>query len=164
MKAVRLRKTILPALSFSIGIAVGLATVSAEAAGRTSRCFRVDERGKEFLDQSPYVLCLTSSDLEKYPKAVVTVTLSKEGEAGGRPQILAKRHYSMVKKNAYGRRMNGSQVKRAMLVFNPQQDIVEVGFVAKEAKRFYFKPITPMENLKDQAPRQKLQLGKLDTR
>lgn len=178
MNVVRLR-TILAYVSVSIGVATVInevfdvrsgrallinkvwAATSADVHVRSSRCYKVDERGPEHLEQSPYTLCLTSADLNIFKKSVVTVTLSKEGDKGARPSVLAKRHYILTDKDAYGRRVGPERKKRSLLVFDHDQSIVEIGFIAKETKKFYFKAIG---SSKDQAPpkRQKLQLGRLD--
>lgn len=135
--------------------------MSANAGGRSTKCYALDERGLEHTDSSPLRLCVTSGDLEKYPRSVVTVVLSKKSGVGGKSEVLVKRHYTMVQKHSFGRRIasSGSDEKKPLVTFNQSQHFVELGFF-KEPKRYYFKPIPGSPEL---AQSQKLQSDKLDT-
>lgn len=118
---------------------------SVRASERESTCYKVDDRGPEFLDQSRYILCVFAGDLEKYPKSVVTVVLretefsedSERGPAGSvHSKLFFKRHYTRIDRNKYGRKRDRSHPK---LIFDPASRTVFIGFWGKEGKRCYYK-------------------------
>jgi hypothetical protein len=97
----------------------------------------VDEN-RSLLNSTPQVLCLTSSDLERYPRAVVTVTFMKEESATTKPRLLAKRHYFRTADGEYGRKLNAG---KPLVVFNEDEKTVFLGFAGASGKTFYYKPI-----------------------
>lgn len=132
-----------------------------KADDRTSTCFRVDERGPQFIESSPLVLCVTASDLKRYPKSVVTFTLTKYPDDGGKPELLATRHYKQIRDGEFGRRVSRTK-RRAYVTFDTSERTVELAFVSKEFKsKYHYRPI---ELQQGQLRRQKLELGKLETR
>ena len=137
------------------------ATIAKAVDDRTAHCFRVDERGAEYVRSSPLVLCVTAADLKRFPKSIVTITLTKYPDDGGTPVRLATRHYKMVRHGEFGRRVSRTQ-KRAFVSFNESQGTVELAFISKTAKnKFHYRPI---ELQQGQLQRQKLELGRLDSR
>lgn len=151
----------------SLIVAFALASLASgvwASSQRETTCYRLNEQSLQLVDESPYVLCLTSSDLNQYPKSVVTVTFFKEEPGATQAKILARRHYTQVREGEFGSRKSGS--KRAMVVFRPTERVVTLGFLAKNwPKSFFYKEIRRViGQAAERLGRQKLELGRLDTR
>lgn len=126
-----------------VGLVVG---VSAQASERQTRYFKIAEGGPRKVEQSPYVLTMTSSDLNRFPKAVVTFQLKTESTrvpgsvspADTGPSFLhVRRHYRQIVMGTFGH--DGE----AAVVFHEKSHTVFLGFVGKEGKTFYYKEFKP---------------------
>lgn len=135
---------------FLVGISATLGILSSFAADRTLTYYRISEKSLEDVDSSPYYLIVDSSDLKKYPRSVVTFTVTTDRKASRGPaalmpagndkppeKIRAKRHYTMINEGVFGRH------GEPMLTFYQKSNTVFVGFVGKEGKTFYFKKVSP---------------------
>lgn len=146
---------------------VALSTLSltqAIASERETAYYRIDTRGPEFVDKSPYILAVRSADLARYPKAVVTFTVTTEfGRAPSaiappetKPErIFGRRHYRMIAKDEFGR------AGIPEVVFDRGAGTVYIGFIGREGKTFYYKEVNSA--VADSARHQMRQLGKLDS-
>ncbi|MBI3542596.1 MAG: hypothetical protein HY075_04905 [Deltaproteobacteria bacterium] len=132
-------------------------SLPAVASERITKTFKINEKGAAYVESSPYLLTLTSSDLKKYPKSVVTFVLRTilgrmpSAIAPADKQVVrlfAKRHYRMLGDNKFGRAGD------AQVIFNRKAGTVFVGFVGETGKTFFYKEV---ENEKPIA------LGKLET-
>lgn len=129
--------------------------LSLDAGERMVKRYRIDERSVSQLEQSPYLLTVTSGDLVKYPRSVVTFVVSTE--RGRSPSsiipndpVSAKRHYSMMSKDEFG------HAGTPQVIFDREAGTVFIGFVGgKEGKKYFFKELPPVPEIAQHQMRQR---------
>lgn len=129
---------------------------SAGADPKAVKRYRIAER-TELLETSPFVLTMASHDLERFPRSVVTFTVSTEkaiepnraiashdqnvtaipSPALAPVRLSGRRHLSMIDDNEFGR---GG---RSDIIFNRKSKTVFISFVGQDGKLFYYKEIAP---------------------
>ncbi len=120
--------------------------LSLDAGQRIVKQYRIGEQPNR-VEQSPYILTLTSGDLNKYPRSVVTVTLSTErgrsissiapGQTPAPERLSAKRHYTMMTDDQFG------HAGTPEVIFDREAGTVFIGFIGgKEGKTYFFKEIS----------------------
>lgn len=151
MKSVRLRSGLKVKIKVSVfGVILLVAPYRASASSvdvEMRQCYRIEESDPAKVEQSPFLLCISSADTEKFPRAIVTVTYEQErngvdagrslasADAFQKPRVLAKRYYLKFDKNSFGRRGKSSPG----VVFDPDAKSVTLTFVDKQPKKFFYK-------------------------
>jgi hypothetical protein len=130
------------------------------ATERQTRTFRIAEKNTVSLDTSPYVLTMTSSDLARYPKAVVTFQVSTESSrspsavapAETLPERLrVRRYYTRLSQDEFGR--DGE----SQVIFNRDAHTVYLGFIGKSGRKYFYKELSS-----ESKPLEATRVGTLD--
>lgn len=138
------------------------------ASERTNKYYRIAE-SREALESSPYVLTITSGDLNRFPKSVVTISVTTEhgrepnallvAEKQVPSEVFGRRHYVRLGDHEFGRR--GTPVS-AHVKFDVEAGTVFVPFIGKVGTTYFYKPLTSMSA--SLAQRQMPRLDRSETR
>lgn len=132
---------------------LGLAfSVCAFGSDRQTRYFELEEASGTADRPTSFVMTMTSSDLKRYPRAVVTFEVREK--AGRAPSSISpaatgapgsevappasahvRRHYTKIEDDQFGR------LGEPQVVFDRKEHTVYLGFIGKEGRLFKFKEV-----------------------
>ena len=114
-------------------VALACSGVPAQAGGRESKCYvltDLESPGGESAG-GQLVLCVTSANLERFPRSVVTFTVKQPGgrrlpASDGRGHVIARRHFLAMGDGEYG---HPGRSSKPQVIFDEDRHTVYLGFL-----------------------------------